>query len=64
MDGVGAGYLLFSPPRMPFLQINGISTDADKNAVVEVDAVALHLICNVVLVGVSGGLDGLTGCQA
>lgn len=49
---------------MPLLQINGIGTDADKNAVVEINAVAADLVCDVVLCGIGSGLDGLTGCQA
>ena len=49
---------------MPLLQIDGVGTDADKNAVMKINAVAEDLICKVFFGGVGGGLDGLTGCQA
>ena len=47
LDGVGADGLAVAPTGVPLLQIDGIGTDADKNAVVEIDAVA---------VGVGGGV--------
>ena len=54
LDGVGADGLAVAPPCMPFLQIDGIGTDADKNAVVEIDAVA---------VGVGGGVVSRGGTR-
>ena len=64
LDGVSSGNFLFSPSCVPLLQIDGVGTDADKNAVMKINAVAADLVCDVVLCGVGGGLDGLTGCQA
>ena len=60
---VGSYSLTVAPTGVPLLQIDGIGTDVDKNAVVEIEAVAANLVCNVVLGGVGGGLHGLTGCQ-
>ena len=74
MDGFGAddlvGYRVgpygftVTPTGVPLLQPDGIGTDADKYAVVEINAVTADLVCDVVLCGVGGGLDGLTGGQA
>ena len=38
---VGSYSLTVAPTGVPLLQIDGIGTDVDKNAVVEIEAVAL-----------------------
>ena len=43
LDGVGVDDLLFSPFGVPFLQIDSVGTDADKDAVMQIDAVALDV---------------------
>ena len=63
LDSVGVDDLFFSPFGMPFLQINGVGTDADKNAVVQVDAVALDVVGEVVGGGVGNGLHRVTGTK-
>ena len=52
LDGVGVDNLLFTPFGVPFLQINGVGTNADKDAIVQVDAVALEMVGEVVGSGV------------
>ena len=74
MDGLGAddlvGYRVgpygftVTPTGVPLLQIDSIGTDADKNAVVEIDAVTADVGGGVALCGVGSRLDGLTGGQA
>ena len=63
LDGVSAGYFLFSPSCVPLFKINRVGSYSDKYAVVEIDAVALYLCGGVVGGAVGGGLDGLTGGQ-
>ena len=48
---------------MPLFKINRVGSYSDKYTVVEIDAVAPEVGGDVVLGGVGGGLDGLTGCQ-
>ena len=43
LDSVGVDDLLFSPFGVPFLQIDSVGTDADKDAVMQIDAVALDV---------------------
>ena len=63
LDGVGVDDLFFSPFGMPFLQINGVGTNADKNTVMQVDAVVLEMGGEVVGSGVGKGLHGVTGIK-
>lgn len=80
MDGLGADDLVcycvcldgltVAPSGMPLLQITGVGTDADKNAVVEVDAVALCLCGGVVsrggtrnLLAPTSSKDALSECR-
>ena len=63
LDGVGVDNLLFTPFGVPFLQINGVGTNADKDAIVQVDAVALDVVGEVVGCGVRNGLHRVTGIK-
>lgn len=63
LDGVGVDNLLFTPFGVPFLQINGVGTDADKDAIVQIDAVALDVVGEVVGGGVRNGLHRVTGIK-
>ena len=63
LDGVGVDDLFFSPFGVPFLQINGVGTNADKNTIMQVDAVALEMVGEVVGCGVRNGLHRVTGTK-
>ena len=63
LDGVGVDNLLFTPLGVPFLQINGVGTNADKNTVMQVDAVALEMGGEVLGGGVRNGLHRVTGTK-
>lgn len=63
LDGVGVDNLLFTPFGVPFLQINGVGTNADKDAIVQIDAVALEMVGEVVGSGVRNGLHRVTGIK-
>ncbi len=63
LDGVGVDNLLFTPFGMPFLQIDSVGTNADKNTVMQVDAVALEMVSEVVGSGVRNGLHRVTGIK-
>ena len=63
LDGVGVDNLLFTPFGMPFLQIDSVGTNADKNTVMQVDAVALEMVSEVVGSGVRNGLHRVTGTK-
>lgn len=63
LDGVGVDNLLFTPFGVPFLQINGVGTNADKDAIVQIDAVALEMVSEVVGSGVRNGLHRVTGIK-
>ena len=63
LDGVGVDNLLFTPFGVPFLQINGVGTNADKDAIVQIDAVALEMGGEVVGGGVGNGLHSVTGTK-
>ena len=63
LDGVGVDNLLFTPFGVPFLQINGVGTNADKDAIVQIDAVALEMVGEVVGSGVRNGLHRVTSIK-
>lgn len=63
LDGVGVDNLLFTPFGVPFLQINGVGTNADKDAIVQIDAVALEMVGEVVGCGVRNGMHRVTGIK-
>ena len=63
LDGVGVDNLLFTPFGVPFLQINGVGTDADENAVMEIDAVALEVGGEMACIGIGYGLRGVAGTK-
>ena len=63
LDGVSADGLTVAPTGVPLLQIDSICTDADKNAVVEKDAVALHLRGGVVSRGGTRNLLAAASAQ-
>ena len=43
LNSVGVDDLFLSPTRVPLLQPDRVRTDADENAIVEIDAVALEV---------------------
>lgn len=63
LDGVGVLHNAVAPTSVPFLQINGVGTDADKDAIVQIDAVALDVVGEVVGGGVRNGLHRVTGIK-
>lgn len=60
MDGVGADGLAVTPTCVPPLQIDGVRTDADEDAVMEIDAVAVGSVGSVADGGVTCSLQGST----
>lgn len=63
LDGVGVLHNAVAPFGVPFLQINGVGTNADKDAIVQIDAVALEMGGEVVGGGVGNGLHRVTGTK-
>ena len=63
LDGVGVLHNAVAPFGVPFLQINGVGTNADKNTVMQVDAVALEMVGEVVGSGVRNGLHRVTATK-
>ena len=63
LDSVGVDNLLFTPFGVPFLQINGVGTDVDEDAVMEIDTVALDMGGKMFGGGVGNGLHSVTGTK-
>lgn len=59
LDGVGLGYFSITPTGMPLFQVNRVRSDSNKDAVMEIDTVALELGGGVVTCCCCGKCMGL-----
>lgn len=63
LDGVGVLHNAVPPTSMPAFLKHRVRTDADKDAIVQIDAVALEMGGEVVGGGVGNGLHRVTGIK-